>query len=114
MEAHFYAPRTKGGKIVAFADVQVDEGMFVKGFRIIDGNNGRFAAVPSRPVTVNGQTRYWNQISFSSKARRERFLGELLEAYDDWVESGAKDTRPQHGNGNGAADSLDADGEPAF
>lgn len=90
MEAKFYEPRTKSGKIVAFADVTI-EGVVVKGFRVVDGENGRFAAVPSRPVTVSGQTRYWNQIDFTSKTLRERFLAELLEAYERWVEAGSKE-----------------------
>ena len=92
MEAHFYAPRTKRGKIVAFADVELEEGVFVRGFRIVDGDRGRFAAVPSRPVNVNGETRYWNQIGFANKKRKETFMAELLEAYDRWTAAGAPES----------------------
>ena len=54
MEAKFYEPMYKDGKIVAFADIDVAEGITIWGFRIINGVNGLFAAVPSKPVTVDG------------------------------------------------------------
>ena len=43
------ARMTKGqwGKIRAFFDLQTDEGLVVKGFKLIEGMNGLFVAMPS-------------------------------------------------------------------
>ena len=84
MEAKFYEPRYKDGKILAFADVELGDGITVRGFRVVNGANGTFAAVPSRPVKVEGQTRYQNQVVFDKKETGDRFLAKLLEAYESW------------------------------
>ena len=84
MQAKFYEPKNKDGKIQAFADVDIVEGVTVRGFRVVNGDNGLFAALPSRPVTVDGQTRYMNQLVFADGDRREAFLKELLAAYASW------------------------------
>ena len=84
MEATFYEPRNKEGKILAFADVGLDEGITIRGFRIVNGSNGLFAGVPSRPVTVEGQTQYFNQVVFASDKKKEEFLAELLHHYETW------------------------------
>jgi DNA-binding cell septation regulator SpoVG len=84
MEAHFYEPRFKSEKILALADVDVASGVIVRGFRIVRGPRGLFAAVPSRSVHAEGQPRYYHQVVFSSNDIRDRFLGTLLEAYHQW------------------------------
>lgn len=35
------------GKTAAFFDAQTDDGIIIKGFRLVDGSNGLFVAVPS-------------------------------------------------------------------
>jgi DNA-binding cell septation regulator SpoVG len=84
MEIRFYNPKIKETKILAFADVAVAEGVIVKGFKVIDGENGRFAAVPTKSITVQGSPRFINQVVFTTLEVRERFLGELLRAYERW------------------------------
>ena len=84
MEARFYEPKSKTSKIVAFADVNVKGGITIKGFRIVNGDHGLFAAVPSRPVNVDGDTRYLNQVEFDSDKVREEFLAKLLNDYQLW------------------------------
>lgn len=84
MEPSFYESKFKDGKILAFADVDLDGGIIVKGFRIVDSDKGLFAAVPSRPVKVGGETRYMNIVAFASTEQKERFLTELLRAYHRW------------------------------
>ena len=41
---------TKGtwGKIIAFFDLETEEGFTIKGFKIIEGNEGRFVGFPSQ------------------------------------------------------------------
>ena len=76
MEAKFYEPKYKDGKIVAFADIDLAEGITIRGFRVINGANGMFAAVPSKPVTVDGQTQYVRQVVFDTNEHREEFSGQ--------------------------------------
>ena len=84
METSFHEPRYKDGKTVALVDVEVAEGVVVKGFRVVKGDKGLFAMVPSKSVQVQGETRYYKQVTFASLEIRDRFLGELLEAYRRW------------------------------
>ncbi|MGQ9799684.1 MAG: septation protein SpoVG family protein [Ignavibacterium sp.] len=35
-----------GGKTLAFFDVETDDGIILKGFRIVDGTKGKFIASP--------------------------------------------------------------------
>lgn len=84
MEAKFSEPKFKDGKILAFADVDLATGVTVRGFRVVSGEQGVFAAVPSKPITVEGKTRYMNQVVFSDPALKERFLSELLDSYHSW------------------------------
>jgi DNA-binding cell septation regulator SpoVG len=62
---------------------------------VADGSNGVFAAVPSKPITVNGEKRFWNQVAFTSNEIRERFLGELLEDYHRWRKNEAGHPPPE-------------------
>ena len=36
------------GKVLAFFDIETDEGFTIKGFKIIEGSEGRFVSFPSR------------------------------------------------------------------
>ncbi|HEX9724662.1 MAG TPA: septation protein SpoVG family protein [Vicinamibacteria bacterium] len=95
MKVDFYTPKGRDTKILAFADVTLSEGVVVRGFRVADGSNGVFAAVPSKPITVNGEKRFWNQVAFTSNEIRERFLGELLEDYHRWRKNEAGHPPPE-------------------
>ena len=87
MDASFYEPRyNKEGKIVALADVDISDGVIVKGFRVIRGENGLFASVPTKSFVVEGRTRYLPQVVFSSPDQRSQFLSRLLDAYKKWSE----------------------------
>lgn len=95
MNANFYEPKYRDGKILAFADVDVANGVIVKGFRLVRGERGLFAAVPSRAFQVDGRKRYYAQVAFSSTEVRDRFLARLLEAYLEW-EKKRKEEKPSH------------------
>jgi stage V sporulation protein G len=91
MEIRYYSSKSRGSKILAFADVVLGEGIIVRGFRIVDGEKGLFAAVPSRSFTVDGNPRFVNQVVFTAPELRERFLSELLAGYRRWrAEGGAE------------------------
>ena len=92
MDAKFYEPKYKDGKIAAFADIvldNLDRGITLRGFRVIDGVNGLFVAVPSKPVTVDGQTEYVKQVVFDTNEHREEFLAKLLNDYQAWMQNRA-------------------------
>jgi len=36
-----------GGKTKAFFDIQTNDGIIIKGFRIVDGSNGLFVSAPN-------------------------------------------------------------------
>lgn len=38
--------KLNGGKTLAFFDIETDDGILIKGFRIVDGNKGKFIATP--------------------------------------------------------------------
>jgi DNA-binding cell septation regulator SpoVG len=88
MNANFYEPRyNKDGKILALADVDVAEGIIVKGFRVIRGQKGLFASVPTKSFAADGRTRFLPQVVFANPDLRARFLEGLLEAYRKWSEN---------------------------
>jgi DNA-binding cell septation regulator SpoVG len=82
----FYPPK-KDGKIIAFADVMVADGITIRGFKVINGDKGLFAAVPSRGFEVEGETRWANSVVFADSELRERFLSKLLEDFHRWDKS---------------------------
>jgi DNA-binding cell septation regulator SpoVG len=87
MEATFYPTRNKEGKILAFAAVEITDGIVVRGFRIVNGSKGVFAAVPSQGGSNDGKPKYYNQVAFADSEHRDRFLAELLEEYYRWLKT---------------------------
>ncbi len=88
MNINFYEPRyNKEGKIVALADVDIADGIIVKGFRVIRGEKGLFASVPTKSFAVEGRTRFMPQVVFANPTLRSQFLEALLDAYRKWSEN---------------------------
>ena len=67
------------GKTVAFFDVQTQEGIVVKGFKLIKGQNGLFSGVP----TEKGKDdKYYERVLLSDEQKKE--LNELaVKAYEE-------------------------------
>lgn len=38
--------KVEGGKTVAFVDIETDDGIIIKGFRLVNGQNGLFLVSP--------------------------------------------------------------------
>ncbi len=85
MNITFRLPRRRDSKILAFADVTVVEGIIVKGFRVVNGSKGVFAAVPSKQFTAeDGSPRFANQVVFANLEIREKFLNEIITDFNHW------------------------------
>jgi len=111
MKVEFYPAKSRDTKILAFGNVTVAEGIVVRGFRIVDGAKGVFAAVPSRPITVNGEARFVNQVAFESAEIRERFLAELLDDYHRWRKSAVERISPRGVEDSAVGDAVE---DPPF
>ena len=84
MKATFTLPKTKAGRILAFVDVELLDGVIVKGFRVHRKDEGIAAAVPMRSFLVGGQTRWMNQVVFESPEVRDRFLASIVKKFQKW------------------------------
>ena len=72
-----------GEKLKAYASVLIENSFLVKGIKVIDGSNGRFAAMPSRR-TRKGE---YADICFPiTKELRKEIERKVLEAYAKKVE----------------------------
>jgi stage V sporulation protein G len=92
MEIVFSSPRYTDGKVIALVDVEIVEGIVVRGFRIIEGPSGLFAALPSRSFEDDGRTKWYPLVVFSSSELKERFQTELLDAYHQWNKTRGADS----------------------
>ncbi len=63
----------------AFFDLETSEGIMIKGFKIADGKNGLFAAVPSEQ-DKNDKTKYWDKVVMS-KELKEQLTSMALDEY---------------------------------
>ena len=67
------------GKLKAFADVKIAGALIVKGFAVMDGQNGIFVAPPKKPGK-NGQ--WFEVITLTDDGLKRDIEGKVLEAYD--------------------------------
>ena len=67
------------GKVRAFFDVETDEGFTIKGFKLIEGNNGLFVSMPSEK---NKDGDYQDTV-FASKQLRQEVNKIAMEEYSN-------------------------------
>lgn len=65
------------GKTKAICDLVFDDALRVKGIRVVDGEKGLFAAMPSRK---KGEE-YENILQIPDEALRDKVRSKVLEAY---------------------------------
>lgn len=77
------------GAVKAGASVVIDNAIVVKGIKVIEGPNGLFVAMPSKPkkengevVQENGKTVYNDIVHPISAEAREVFVKAILDAYN--------------------------------
>ena len=66
------------GKVRAFFDICTQEGLIVKGFKLIDGINGLFVGLPSE----KGKDEEWRPTVFADKALMQNMLDLALAEYN--------------------------------
>lgn len=72
-------PINSNSKIKAFFDVKTQEGIIIKGFKIIEGTNGLFASAPS---TKAKDEKYYDDVIFPDKEMKEKLNTLAIEAYN--------------------------------
>jgi len=78
---------TKGswGKIRAFFDVRTEEGLVVKGFKLVEGSNGPFVGMPSQKDNSGN----YNDTVYAEQPIREELTKLAIESYGgDFVQAG--------------------------
>ncbi len=67
-----------GGKTLAFFDIQTDDEIIIKGFRIVDGANGLFVASPDE----KGKDGKYYETVILPKTIKEKLQTMALEQYN--------------------------------
>ncbi|GAB4299320.1 MAG: hypothetical protein Kow0098_25680 [Ignavibacteriaceae bacterium] len=68
----------KGGKTLAFFDIETDDGIIIKGFRLINGSKGMFL---SEPDEKGKDGRFHNTVALP-KEMKDKLLNLALEEYE--------------------------------
>ena len=71
------------GKLIGVANVVIGNNIVLKGIRIIDGEKGRFIAMPSRLDTRFKETRFREHFHPINQDARDELTTQILEAYDN-------------------------------
>ncbi len=70
-------PKDGNSKLLAFFDVQSEEGIIIKGFKLVDGSNGKFISPPSEK---GKDGKYYDSVILTKEMKEE--LGRI--AIDDY------------------------------
>lgn len=70
--------KLNGGKTLAFFDIETDDGILIKGFRIVDGNKGKFIAAPDE----KGKDGKYYEIVTLPKEMKEKLEQLALAEYE--------------------------------
>ena len=80
--------RGQWGKIVAFFDIKTEEGYIIKGFKIVEGNDGLFVGFPSQK---NKDDEY-NETVFADKELKQQTNDLAIKYYHQEMEVPTEDT----------------------
>ena len=70
---------TNGTSLKAFADINVNDALLVKGVRVMDGKKGIF--VTMRPESSTKDKKWYDTVRCLTQEVREEISGKVLEAY---------------------------------
>ncbi|GAB4365531.1 MAG: septation regulator SpoVG [Calditrichia bacterium] len=74
------------GKIRASVDIRTSEGIVIKGFKVVEGENGLFVGMPSERTRTG---KYIDLVSISDKHLREMLDTLILDTYLEKVKKKA-------------------------
>ena len=80
--------RGQWGKIVAFFDIKTEEGYIIKGFKIVEGNDGLFVGFPSQK-NIDDE---YNDTVFADKELKQQTNDLAIKYYHQEMEVPAEDT----------------------
>lgn len=66
------------GKIRATVDVQTSEGFIIRGFKVVEGDNGLFVAMPSEKTRTG---KYVDLVRIDDRSLKEMLEALVLDAY---------------------------------
>ena len=93
----FFKDHNKGS-LKAWADVQFNNTLIVKGWKVFDGKNGLFIAEPSEAKEVDGETKYYPRISFPNdwygKDGENPVFDAILDEYKSYKGKGSSKSKP--------------------
>ena len=69
------------GKVRAFFDLRTDEGFVIKGFKIIEGINGKFVSMPSQKGTNAEGGDEWYDTVWADKEVKDQLEQVAMRAY---------------------------------
>lgn len=70
---------TEGGKLAAYFDLELDSGIIIKGFRILNGRNGIIVAHPNEK---GKDGKYYDKVLFPQEFK-EKFHELALQEYNN-------------------------------
>lgn len=72
-------PFASSSKVKAFASLVIEDLIEVKGFKIVEGANGVFVGVPSKPSEKNGETKWYDDVVFLDREEGSKDRGEFFK-----------------------------------
>ena len=70
----------EGSKLRAFVDLSIGDSLVVKGFKVVEGQEGLFVSMPSQP----GKDGKWYESAFpTTKEKRKEISEVILSAYKE-------------------------------
>ena len=73
---------SNAGPLKAYVSITIDDAFTVHDIRVIEKNENRFIAMPSRKVGEGSEARYMDIAHPINKETRESLQAMILEAYD--------------------------------
>jgi stage V sporulation protein G len=69
----------KEGNLKAYVDISIDDAIIIKGFKVMDGKNGLFVAMPS--VQNKRDEKYYETVSCNNTDVKDDLSNTVLAAY---------------------------------
>ena len=73
----------KEGNLKAYVDISIDDAIIIKGFKVMDGKNGLFVAMPS--VQNKRDEKYYETVSCNNTEVKDDLSNTVLVAYKNEV-----------------------------